>query len=175
MYELLAPGITVVKADECKFVIKEPVKMRITVRKSDMAKFGPYLVKDTQLAPYAERRPKTPTFRVTEDKIANVLPFCDEKRRGTKRLVVETKMTLQACFHQRVQRVTRPSGTHAGSKVQENPSTSQQHQENPISIVPGVPRRSKRSRQKPDFDKSIVFCPPVIAVPQKKSSRRQLT
>ena len=44
--------------------------MKVTVRKSNMAKFGTKTEEDDPFQPYAERRPKTLTDPKTEDKIS---------------------------------------------------------------------------------------------------------
>ena len=44
--------------------------MKVTVLKYNIAKFGTKAEKDTPLHPYTERRPKTATGWITEDKIS---------------------------------------------------------------------------------------------------------
>ena len=71
LYEVLAPGSSVVKTDTFTSVIKEPGKRDVTIRNSDLAKFGTKAERQTNLQLYANRRPKTPTGKITEDLITH--------------------------------------------------------------------------------------------------------
>ena len=67
LYEVLEPGLTVVKEDGYTFVTNKTGKMKVTVRKLHMAKFGTQAKNDTPLKIYGDRRPIPPAGRVTED------------------------------------------------------------------------------------------------------------
>ena len=67
LYEVLAPGSSVVKADTYTYVIKEPGKRDVTMHNSDLAKFGTKAERQTELQMYANRRPKIPTGKTTQD------------------------------------------------------------------------------------------------------------
>ena len=69
LYEVLAPGSSVVKTDTFTSVINEPGNKDVTIRNSDLAKFGTKGERQTELQVYANRRPKTPTGKITEDLI----------------------------------------------------------------------------------------------------------
>ena len=58
-------------------------------------------------------------------------------------------------------------------KIDENPATGKQQQENQISIAPVGPRRRKRTRQEQDSEECTVYCNPRIAVPEKKQTTKQ--
>ena len=61
LYDVLAPGSSVIKTNEYTSVIKEPGKRDMTIRNSNLAKFGTKAERDTELQVYANRRPKLPT------------------------------------------------------------------------------------------------------------------
>ena len=60
LYEVLAPGSVVQKTDQYTSVIREPGKMEVTVRNSDIAKIGTREERKTKLTEYINRRgPRT--------------------------------------------------------------------------------------------------------------------
>ena len=63
LYEVLAPGSSVVKTVEYTSVIKEPGKREVTIRNSDMAKFRTKEECQTELQIDANRRTKVPSRR----------------------------------------------------------------------------------------------------------------
>ena len=69
LYEVPAPGSSVVKTDAYTSVIKEPGKREVTISNSDLAKFGTKAERQTDLQIYANRRPKVPSGKITEDLI----------------------------------------------------------------------------------------------------------
>ena len=69
LYEILAPGSSVDKTDAYTSVIKEPGKWEVTIRNSDLAKFGTEAERQRDLQIYANRRPKVPSGKITEDLI----------------------------------------------------------------------------------------------------------
>ena len=71
LYDVLAPGSSVVETDTFTSVIKEPGKRDVTIRNSDFANFGTKAERQTELQVYANRRPKTPTGKTTEDLISH--------------------------------------------------------------------------------------------------------
>ena len=66
LYEVLAPGSSVINTDAFIFAIKEPGKREVTIRNSDLAKFGTKAERQTDLQFYANRRPKVPSWKITE-------------------------------------------------------------------------------------------------------------
>ena len=69
LWETLAPGSTLVKTSDTTTVIKEPGVPEVSVRNSDIAKFGTRAERNTELWQYAQRRP-LPYEKTTEEKIA---------------------------------------------------------------------------------------------------------
>ena len=56
LYEVLAPGSHILEVSPTTSTIKEPGKPVVTVRNSDLTKFGTQLERQTQLKKYADRR-----------------------------------------------------------------------------------------------------------------------
>ena len=71
LYDVLAPGSSVVITDTFTSVIKEPGKRDVTIRNSNLAKFGTKAERQTELQVYANRRPKLPTGKTTEELISH--------------------------------------------------------------------------------------------------------
>ena len=69
LYEVLASGSSVFKTDAFTSVIKEPGKREVTIRNSDLAKFGTKAERLSDLQFYANKRPKVPSGKITEDLI----------------------------------------------------------------------------------------------------------
>ena len=59
--DVLAPGSPVIKSDAYTSMKKEPRKRKVTIRNSDLAKFGTKAERQTDLQVYANRRPETPS------------------------------------------------------------------------------------------------------------------
>ena len=86
LYDVLAPGSSVVKTDKFTSVIKEPGKRDVTIRNSDLPKFGTKAERQTELQLYVNRRPKTPTGKITEDLISHHAKESRKKLEGGKRM-----------------------------------------------------------------------------------------
>ena len=86
LYEVLAPGSSVIKTDAFTKVIKEPGKREVTNGNLDLAKFGTKAVRQTDLQIYANSRPKIPSGKITEDLINQ------HAREARKKLEGNTKM-----------------------------------------------------------------------------------
>ena len=68
-YEVLAPGSVVQKTDQFTSVIREPGKLEVTVRNSDITKFGTRDKRKTKLTEYINRRGPRVHEKKTEAKI----------------------------------------------------------------------------------------------------------
>ena len=86
LYEVLAPGSSVVKTNTYTSAIKEPGKRDVTVRNSDLAKFGTKAERQTELQMCANRRPKIPSGKTTEDLINHHAKEARKKLEGNKRM-----------------------------------------------------------------------------------------
>ena len=60
--------------------------MKVTVRKSDMDKYGAQTEKDNPVQPNTDCRPKLPTDKITEDKIPKHASDVLRKMEGDKRI-----------------------------------------------------------------------------------------
>ena len=81
LWETLAPGSTVVRTSNTTTFIKEPGVPEVSVRNSDIAKFGTRAERNTDLWEYAKRRP-LPYEKTTEEKIAQHTKELKKKFRG---------------------------------------------------------------------------------------------
>ena len=81
LWETLAPGSTVVRTSDTTTVIKEPGVPEVSVRNSDIAKFGTRAERNTDLWQYAQRRPLQ-YEKTTEEKIAQHTKDLKKKFRG---------------------------------------------------------------------------------------------
>ena len=86
LYEVLAPGSSVVKTDKYISVIKEPGKRDVTIRNSDLAKFGTKAERKTELQMYANRKHKRPSGKTTEELINQHAKEARKKLEGNKRM-----------------------------------------------------------------------------------------
>ena len=82
----MAPGFSVVKTDSYTSVIKEPGKREVTIRNSDLAKFGNKTERQTDLQIYANRRPKVPSGKITEELINQHAKEARKKLQGNNRM-----------------------------------------------------------------------------------------
>ena len=81
LWETLAPGSTVVRTSNTTTVIKEPGVPEVSVRNSDIAKFGTRAERNTDFWEYAKRR-TLPYENTTEEKIAQHIKELKKKFRG---------------------------------------------------------------------------------------------
>ena len=86
LYDVLAPGSSVVKTNIFTSVVKEPGKRDVTIRNSDLAKFGTKAERQNELQVYANRTPKIPTGKTTQDLISHHQKESRKKLEGGKRM-----------------------------------------------------------------------------------------
>ena len=86
LYEVLALGSCVIKSNDHNTIIKEPGKKEVTIRDSDLAKFGTKAGRQTGLRCYAERRPKRPMGKTTEELIDRYAKNAKQKIEGDKKI-----------------------------------------------------------------------------------------
>ena len=86
LYEVLAPGSSVIKTDAYTSLIKESGKREITIRNSDLAKFETKAERQTDLKIYANRRPKIPSGKITEDLINQRAREVRKKLEGNQKM-----------------------------------------------------------------------------------------
>ena len=110
LYDVLAPGSSVVKTDTFTSVIKEPGKRDVSIRNSDLAKFGTKAERQTELQVYANRRPKIPTGKTTEELISHHAKELRKKLEGGKRMKhrkVADDVSTVSSIHSNVTRALR--------------------------------------------------------------------
>ena len=86
LYEVLAPGSSVVKTDAFTSVIKKRGKREATIRNSDLVKFGTKAERQTELQTYANRTLKVPCGKITEDLINQHAREATKKLEGKKKM-----------------------------------------------------------------------------------------
>ena len=110
LYDVLAPGSSVIKTNEYTSVIKETGKRDVTIRNSNLAKFGTKAERDTELQVYANRRPKLPTGKTTEELINHLANESRKKLEGGKRMKhrkVADDVSIVSSIHSNVTRALR--------------------------------------------------------------------
>ena len=86
LYEVLAPGSAVQKADQYTSVIREPGKVEVTVRNSDNAKFGTRDERKTKLMEYVNRRGPRTHEKTTEAKIFSHIKESTRIQKGDRKM-----------------------------------------------------------------------------------------
>ena len=85
LYEVLAPGSHILKVSPTTSTIKEPGKPIVTLRNSDIAKFGTQLERQTPLKAYADRRGPRSGEKIVEELIQSHIKEFTRKQKETKR------------------------------------------------------------------------------------------
>ena len=86
IYEVLAPGSNILKVNPTTSTIKEPGKPIVTVRNSDVAKFGTLQERQTPLIVYAERRGPRLGETLVEENIQSHIKKLQKKINGDKKM-----------------------------------------------------------------------------------------
>ena len=84
LYEVLAPGSTILKVSPLTSTIKEPGKQIVTVRNSDIAKFGTAQERQTSLKVYTDRRGPRTCKKLVEEQIQLHTKQFTRKLKGDK-------------------------------------------------------------------------------------------
>ena len=86
LYEILAPGSNIPKVSPTTSTIKEPGKPTVTVRYSDIAKYGTTQESQTPLNVYADRRGPRTCENLVEEKIQSYIKQFTRKSKGDKKM-----------------------------------------------------------------------------------------
>ena len=86
LYEVLAPGSIVQKTDHYTSVIREPGKVEVTVRNSDIAKFGTHQERKPKLMEYVNRRGPRIHEKTTEAKIFSHIKESTRIQKGDREM-----------------------------------------------------------------------------------------
>ena len=146
LYDVLAPGSSVIKTNENTSVIKEPGKREVTIRNSDLAKFGTKAEGNTDLQIYANRRPKLPTGKTTEELIHHHAKESRKKLEGGKKMKhrkVADDVSTVSSIHSNVRRALRVRMPTKPKKQQTTAPPNQTTESNNDLAVPmGLPTSS---------------------------------
>ena len=110
LYEVLAPGSSVFETDAYTSVIKEPGKREFTIRNSDLDKIGTKAERQTDLQIYANRRPKIPSGKMTEDLFNQHAREARKKLEGNKKMKhkkITDDVSAVSSIHSNVTRALR--------------------------------------------------------------------
>ena len=162
LYEVLAPGSSVVKTDSYTSIIKEPGKREVTIRNSDLAEFGTKAERQTDLKIYPNRRPKVTSGKITEELINQHAKEARKKLEGNRRMKhrnIADDASAVSSIHSNVMRALRV-------RMPTKPK---------ISVVPATPQ--------PPSEILSDFAPPmelpvtsiVIAEPPSRPKRKAAT
>ena len=146
LYDVLALGSSVVKTNENTSVIKEPGKREVTIRISDLAKFGTKAERNTDLQIYANRGPKLPTGKTTEELIQHHAKESRKKIEGGKKMKhrkVADDVSTVSSIHSNVTRALRVRISTKPKKQQTTAPPNQTTESNNDLAVPmGLPTSS---------------------------------
>ena len=117
LYEVLAPRSHILKFSPTKATINEPGKPIVTVRNSDIAKFGTQLEQQTPLIAYADRRGPRSGEKIVEYLIHSHIKEFTRKQKGDKKMK-HRKRTGQRDIVVQIEYFARDAGTNSkGSKL----------------------------------------------------------
>ena len=106
----MAPGSSVIKTDAYTSIIKEPEKRDVTIRNFDLAKFGTKAERQTDLQNNANRRPKIPSRKITEDLKNQHAREARRKLEGNKKMKhkeIADDMSAVSSIHSNVTKALR--------------------------------------------------------------------
>ena len=83
-YEVLAPGSLILKVSPTTSMIKDPGKPMVTVRNSEIAKFGTQLERQTPLKAYADRKGPRSGEKFVDELIRSHAKEFKRKQKGDK-------------------------------------------------------------------------------------------
>ena len=86
LFEVLAPGSVVQKTDQYTSVIREPGKVEVTVRNSDIAKFGTREERKTKLTENINRRGPRTHEKTTEAKVLSHIKESTRIQKGDRKM-----------------------------------------------------------------------------------------
>ena len=86
LYEVLAPGSVVQKTEQYTSVLRDPGIVEVTVRNSDIAKFGTREERKTKLTEYINRRGPRTHEKTTEAKILSHIKESTRIQKGDRKM-----------------------------------------------------------------------------------------
>ena len=92
LYEVLVPGSNILKVSPTASTIKQPGKPTVTVRNSDIAKFGTKKERQIPLKAYADRRGPRTCEKLVEEQIQSHIKQFARKLKGDKKMNIENEI-----------------------------------------------------------------------------------
>ena len=141
LYEVLAPGSHILKVSPTTSTIKEPGKPVVTVRNSDIAKFGTQLERQTPLKAYADCRGPRSGEKTVEELIHFHIKEFNRKQKGDNKMkhrrrepgsgVSSTKSNISRAMRRRI-----PKKPNFSAMRNQQPTTSLSEQHASTSTAP---------------------------------------
>ena len=184
LYKVVAPGSYILKVSPTTSTIKELGKPVITVRNSDIAKFGTQLEWQIPLKPYAERRGPRSGKKLVEDLIQSHVKEFTRKQKGDKKMkhrkrdpgsgVSSSKSNTSSAMRGRVAKLPN----FLAMQNQQPEASTVSHSEQPTTSSTNTaatkqpPRSSDRTRRSPSYYGFESPSPDsTIAAPPKRPRR----
>ena len=185
LYEVLASGSHILKVSPTTSAIREPGKPIVTVRNSDIAKFGTQLERQTPLKAYADRTGPRSGEKLVEEFIQSHVKEFTRKQIGNKKMkdqkrepgsgVSSSKSSISRAMRRRIPKVPNflairnqqpDAGTASHSRKPTTSSTS-----TPATVT--QPKRSSdRNRRSPSYYGFESPSPDSTILPPPKRHRR---
>ena len=164
LYEVLAPGSHILMVSPPTSTIKEPGKPIVTVRNSDIAKFGTQLERQIPLKVYADRRGPRSGEKIVEELIHSHIKEFTRKQKGDKKMkhrkrepgsgVSSTKSNISRAMRGRIPKTPN----FLAMRIQQPGTITTSHGEQPITSSTTAPaaavqqtRTSDRNRRSPSY------------------------
>ena len=164
LYEVLAPGLHILKVSPTTSRIKEPGKSVVTVRNCDVAKFGTQLERQTPLKAYADRRGPRSGEKLVEELIQNHIRDFTRKQKGYKKTkhrkrdpgsgVSSSKSNISRAMRGRIPKIPNFLAIRNQQQVASTVSHSEQHTSLSATTTAAAkqPQRSSdRNRRSPFY------------------------
>ena len=179
LYDVLAPRSSKIKTNEHASLIKEPGKREVTIRNSNLAKFGTKAERDTELQVYANRRPKLPTGKTTEELISHHAKESRKKLEGGKRMKhrkVADDVSTVSSIHSNVTRALR---VRMPTKPKRQQSTAPPNQptesSNDLAVPMGLPTSSIVIAEPPSRPKRKAATKALVVLLPSKRKRSAIS
>ena len=185
LYEVLAPGLFILKVSPTTSTIKEPGKPVVTVRNSDIAKLGTQLERQTPLKAYADRRGPRSGEKIVEELIQSHVKEFSRKQKGDKKMkhrkrdpgsgVSSSKSNISRAMRGRIPKVPN----FLAIRNQQSDAAAVSHIEESTTSFTNTPtagaqqkRSSDRNRRSPSYYGFDSPTPDSIILPPPKRPRR---
>ena len=156
LYEVLAPGSYILKVSPTTSTTKEPGKPVVTVRNSDVAKFGTQLERRTPLKAYADRRGPRSGEKLMEEIIRSQVKEFARKQKGDKKMkhrkrdpgsgVSSSKSNLSRAMRGRVPKIL----IFLAIRNQQPEASTVSHSEQPTNSSGNTSAAAKRPQRSSD-------------------------